>query len=166
MHIKIKFFKPNETTATTVGKSHFLPYRMLCTLHFQLYFLLLHLMAAAYLAYLDQRHLRAESEQDFLSFGRVGVVSMLVEPLLQRPRHVLQSLTLVSHFTPAGTTPIGRKNIIRKAHQKENKKECEKVLHFCIRRLFQSFNCCTQICSRTHVNNIIIPGWHGSKRWI
>lgn len=126
MHIKIKFFKPNETTATTVGKSHFLPYRMLCTLQFQLYFLLLHLMAAAYWAYLDQRHLRAESEQDFLSFGRVGVVSMLVEPLLQRPRHVLQSLTLVSHFTPAGTTPIGRKTSPEKHIRRKIKKSVKR----------------------------------------
>lgn len=109
MHIKFTFFKPNETIPTTVGKSHLCLHHMLCTLYFQLYLLLLHLMAAAYWVYLDQRHLRAKREQDFLSFGRVGVVSMLVEPLLQRSRHVLQSLALVSHFTPAGTTPIGTK---------------------------------------------------------
>ncbi len=55
--------------------------------------------------HLDQGHLRAEGQQDFLGLGGVGVVSVLVEPLLERPRHVLQGLTLVSHFTAAGTTP-------------------------------------------------------------
>lgn len=82
-------------------------------------------MAVAYWAYLDQRHLRAKSEQDFLSFGRVGVVSMLVEPLLQGPRHVLQSLTLVSHFTSTGTTPNGRK-ISSENHINKKKKSVKK----------------------------------------
>lgn len=115
MHITIEPFKPNEMTPTAVGKSHFVLQYMktLCT-YFQI-FLLLHLIAATHWTHLDQRHLRAKGEQDFLGFGGVGVVPMLVEPLLQWPRHVLQSLTLVSHFPPAGTTPIERKNIIRKA---------------------------------------------------
>lgn len=78
-------------------------------------------MAAAYWAYLDQRHLRAKSEQDFLRFGRVGVVSMLVEPLLQWPRHVLQSLTFVSHFTPARTTPVRRQTSSEKQISKKKK---------------------------------------------
>lgn len=55
--------------------------------------------------HLDQRHLRAESQQDLLGLGGVGVVPVLVEPLLERPRHVLQGLALVSHFAAAGTTP-------------------------------------------------------------
>lgn len=29
---------------------------------------------------------------------------MLVEPLFEGPRHILQGLALVSHFAPAGTT--------------------------------------------------------------
>lgn len=57
-------------------------------------------------SHLDQSHLRAERQQDFLRLGRVRVVSVLVEPLLERPRHVLQSLALVSHFAAAGTTPV------------------------------------------------------------
>lgn len=31
---------------------------------------------------------------------------MLVEPLLERPRHILQGLALVSHFAAAGSTPV------------------------------------------------------------
>lgn len=90
-----------------------------CILSSPFYFLLSR--AAACWAYLYQRHLWAESEQDFLGFGGVGVVSMLIEPLLQRPRHVLQSLTLVSHFPPAGTTPIGRKTSSENHISKEKK---------------------------------------------
>lgn len=56
--------------------------------------------------HLDQGHLRAESQEDFLCLGGVGVVSMLVEPLLEWPRHVLQGLTLVSNFATTGTTPV------------------------------------------------------------
>lgn len=131
--------------------NHTLPL-IACFAHgvFSFSFQLLHSMAATYWAYLDQRHLRAKSEQDFLRFGWVGVVSMLVEPLLQRPRHVLQSLTFVSDFTPAGTTPIGRKTSSEKQiSKKKKKKEGEKVLRFWTRRLFKSFNCGIQICSRT-----------------
>lgn len=85
---------------TAAGKSHFPLRRCSCSFIFQGLRLLR--------AYLHQRHLRAKRQQDFLRFGGIGVVSMLVEPLLQRPRHVLQGLALVSHFTPAGTTPIER----------------------------------------------------------
>ena len=56
--------------------------------------------------HLNQGHLRAEGQQDFLRLGGVGVVSVLVEPLLERPRHILQGLALVSHFTTAGTTTL------------------------------------------------------------
>lgn len=57
--------------------------------------------------HLHQRHLGAEGQQDFFRLGGVGVVAVLVEPLLQRPRHVLQGLTLVSHFAAVGTNPAG-----------------------------------------------------------
>lgn len=59
--------------------------------------------------HLDQGHLRAESQEDFLCLGRVGVVSVLVEPLLEWPRHVLQGLALVSNFAATGTTPEEKK---------------------------------------------------------
>lgn len=56
--------------------------------------------------------MRAEGQQDFLRLGRVGVVSVLVEPLLERPRHVLQGLALVSYFTAAGTTAVEESGIM------------------------------------------------------
>lgn len=56
--------------------------------------------------HLDQRHLRAKGQQNFLGLGGVGVVPVLVEPLLEWPRHVLQGLALVPHFTAARTTPV------------------------------------------------------------
>lgn len=54
--------------------------------------------------HLDQSHLGAEGQEDFLRLGWVGVVSVLVEPLFEGPRHVLQGLALVSHFASAGAT--------------------------------------------------------------
>lgn len=111
-HIKTEPFKPNEMT--TMGKFCFLLQCMPALRSGFSDFSTFDLIASTYWTDLDQRHLRAKSEQNFLRFGGVGVVSVLVQPLLQRPCHVLQSLTLVSHFPPAGTTPIERKNIIRK----------------------------------------------------
>lgn len=138
-HIEIELFKPNEMTAT-MGKFRFLLQCMPALRSVFSDFSTFDLIAAAYCTDLDQRHLRAKSEQNFLRFGGVGVVSVLVEPLLQRPRHVLQSLTLVSHFPPAGTTPIERKNIIRKTTRRGNKGTTFTFMH----RLFQFFPAATE----------------------
>lgn len=139
-HIKIELFEPNEMTATTMGKFRFLLQCMPALRRGFSDFSTFDLIAATYWTDLDQRHLRAKSEQNFLRFGGVGVVSVLVEPLLQRPRHVLQSLTLVSHFPPAGTTPIERKNIIRKTTRRVNKLTTFTFMH----RLFQSLPAATE----------------------
>lgn len=106
------------------------------------------LIAATYWTDLDQRHLRAKSEQNFLRFGGVGVVSVLVKPLLQRPRHVLQSLTLVSHFPPAGTTPIERKNIIRKITRRGKKGTT--FMHRPFRSLPAATESAAHACKRHH----------------
>ena len=58
-------------------------------------------------SYLHQRHVRAQRQQHLLRLGGVGVVPVLVEPVLQRPGHVLQNLTLVTNFDPAETRPGG-----------------------------------------------------------
>lgn len=60
-------------------------------------------------SHLNQRHLGAECQEDFLCLGGVGIVPVLVEPLLERPRHVLQGLTFVSDFTTTGTTPVKKR---------------------------------------------------------
>lgn len=107
------------------------------------------LIAATYWTDLDQRHLRAKSEQNFLRFGGVGVVSVLVEPLLQRPRHVLKSLTFVSHFPPTGMTPIERNNIIRKTTQRGQ------LLY----RDYFNLVCCNRICSlRVQMASLFLAG--------
>lgn len=64
--------------------------------------------------HLHQRHLGAEGQQDFFRLGGVGVVPVFVEPLLERPRHVLQGLALVSHFAAVGTNPVrGRRTVLK-----------------------------------------------------
>lgn len=59
--------------------------------------------------YLHQGHLRAEGQQNLLGLGGVGVVAVLVEPLLERPRHVLQRLPLVPHLAAALPRPAAEK---------------------------------------------------------
>lgn len=59
--------------------------------------------------YLYQGHLGAEGQQDLLGLGGVGVVTVLVEPLLERPRHVLQRLPLVPHLAAALPSPAAEK---------------------------------------------------------
>ena len=48
--------------------------------------------------YLHERHLRAERQENLLGLGGIWVVAVLVQPLLQGPRHVLQRLPLVPHL--------------------------------------------------------------------
>lgn len=50
------------------------------------------------LAHLHQRHLGAEGQEYLLGLGGVRVVTVLVKPLLEGSRHVLQSLALVPHL--------------------------------------------------------------------
>lgn len=59
--------------------------------------------------YLHQGHLGAEGQQDLLGLGGVGIVAVLVEPLLERPRHVLQRLPLVPHLATALPSPAAEK---------------------------------------------------------
>lgn len=144
--IKIELFKPNEMTATTMGKFCFLLQWMPTLRSGFSDFSTFDLIATTYWTDLDQRHLRAKSEQNFLRFGGVGVVSVLVEPLLQRPRHVLQSLTLVSHLPPAGTTPIERKNIIRKTTRRGKQGTTFTFMH----RSFQSLPAATEFAAHAY----------------
>lgn len=60
-------------------------------------------------SYLHQGHLGAEGQQNLLGLGGVGVVAVLVEPLLERPRHVLQRLPLVPHLPAALPRPAAEK---------------------------------------------------------
>lgn len=83
--------------------------------------------------HLDQGHLRAEGQQDLLGLGGVGVVSVLVEPLLERPRHVLQGLALVSHFAAAGTTPV-EEHVDREPDTKP--KTCYQIARRCTHETF------------------------------
>lgn len=59
--------------------------------------------------YLHQGHLGAKGQQDLLGLGGVGVVPVLVEPLLEWPRHVLQRLPLVPHLPAALPRPAAEK---------------------------------------------------------
>lgn len=61
------------------------------------------------LPYLHQGHLGAEGQQNLLRLGGVRVVAVLVEPLLERPRHVLQRLPLVPHLPAALPRPARRR---------------------------------------------------------
>lgn len=61
------------------------------------------------LPYLHQGHLGAEGQQNLLGLGGVWVVAVLVEPLLERPRHVLQRLPLVPHLPAALPRPAAEK---------------------------------------------------------
>lgn len=111
MHVKNPAFQTwLDSNSTTESKFHFFPHCSHSCLHFShlLFFLVFSSLMEPTRdwTHLDQRHLWAESQQNFLCLCGVGVVSVLVEPLLERSRHVLQGLALVSHFTAAGTTPV------------------------------------------------------------
>lgn len=57
------------------------------------------------LTYLDKRHVRAQGQEDLLGLGGVGVVPVFVQPVLERPGHVLQHLSLVADFDATQTRP-------------------------------------------------------------
>lgn len=78
--------------------------------------------------------MRAEGQQDLLGLGGVGVVSVLVEPLLERPRHVLQGLALVSHFAAAGTTPVGEQ--VDREPPDTKPQTCYDMAHTCTHETF------------------------------
>lgn len=55
--------------------------------------------------YLDERHVRAQSQEDLLRLGGVGVVPVFVQPVFEWPGHVLQHLSLVADFDATQTRP-------------------------------------------------------------
>lgn len=52
-------------------------------------------------AHLNQGHVGAEGEQDLLGFGGIRVIPVFIQPLFERPGHVLKSLPLVPHLPSA-----------------------------------------------------------------
>lgn len=61
------------------------------------------------LTHLHKCHLRAKREKDFLCFSGVRIVPVFVEPLFQRPGHVLQSLPFMPYLSRVLTRPVEKK---------------------------------------------------------
>lgn len=74
------------------------------------YVLPLRLLSCASLPHLYQCHMGAQSQQDLLGLGGVGVIPVFVQPMFQWSGHVLQHLSLVANFDPIQTRPGGVKS--------------------------------------------------------
>lgn len=57
--------------------------------------------------HLHQCHVWAQGQQHLLRLGGVGVVPVFVQPMFQRPGHVLQHLSLVANFDSTQARPGG-----------------------------------------------------------
>lgn len=128
MHIKFKFFKTNETTPTTVGKSRFGLHRMLCKPYFQLDFLLLHLTAGRISGLPGPGSFESQGRAGFSRFwwgrGCPGACRATASAAAPCPAEPDACVSLC----PRWDDPCPEENTIRKAHQQEND-EREKVLH-------------------------------------